>query len=178
MQAESGSRSWVSDGWRTPLQESPGSFSECCFNSARSRVTLGQQTPRAQTLRSWREWMCTSLRQLLITPKRSKNGESHLRDGWSGGVMCEYLKPFPPAAWVMKDLRDLIDRAEHLFDLFPTCRQFPTELPVFLGLIVEINKYTETALRVTLTAFDPCGPLSFLRQVSYSRCLCRLQSSH
>lgn len=82
--------------------------------------------------------MCTRLRQLLITLKRSKNGESHLRDGWSGGVMCEYLESFPPTARVMKQpslanvhLRDLIDRAEHLFDLFPMCRQFPTELPVF-----------------------------------------------
>lgn len=139
VQAESGSRSWVSDGWRTE-DSSPGVarlFSECCFNGARSRVTLGQQTPRAQALRSWREWMCASLRQLLITPKRWKNGESHLRDGWSGGVMCKYLEPFPPAARVMKQpslanvqLRDLIDRAEHLFHLFPTCRQFPTELPV------------------------------------------------
>lgn len=138
--AESGSRSWVSDGWRTE-DSSPGVtrlFSDCCFNSARSRVMLGQQTPRTQTLRSWQEWMCTSLWQLLITPKRPKNGESHLCDGWSGGVMCEYLKPFPLAARVMKQpslsnvqLRDLINRNEHLFDLFPTCRQFPTELPVF-----------------------------------------------
>lgn len=55
-EGESGSGSWVSDGWQ-PDESSPGVawvFSKCCLNSTRGRMTFGQQTPGAQTLRSER----------------------------------------------------------------------------------------------------------------------------